>query len=212
MTDTAPVKTSNGRLPRTARRAQLLQVALDVFADWGYHAASMDEIAERAGVSKPVLYQHFPGKLELYLALLETSVETIINGVKTALSSTNVNENRVQATMELWYNYVANRGAAFRLVFEADLTSDPRVRALVDRVTDESATAIAAIIREDTHLSPAASHLLAAGLVGIGHVSARSWNTSDSDLSRAEAVQLAAGLAWRGIGGVPIQSHAEGEE
>ena len=50
----------------------------------------------------------------------------------------------------------------------------------------------------------------AAGLVGIGHVSARSWMSSDSELSRDEAVQLAAGLAWRGIGGFPI--HAEGEE
>jgi AcrR family transcriptional regulator len=205
-----PLKTPNGRLPRTARKAQLLHVALDVFAESGYHAAAMDEIAERAGVSKPVLYQHFPGKLDLYLALLETSVDTVINGVKSALDSTQDNRRRVQATMELWYDYVADRRAAFRLVFEADLTSDPRVRELVERVTEESAQAIAEVIREDTNLSPPASHLLAAGLVGIGHVSARSWMSSDSELSRDEAVQLAAGLAWRGIGGFPI--HAEGEE
>src|SRR5437660_9268035 len=63
------------RLPRTARRAQLLAAAQDVFVANGYHAAAMDEIAERSGVSKPVLYQHFPGKLELYLALLETHVD-----------------------------------------------------------------------------------------------------------------------------------------
>jgi AcrR family transcriptional regulator len=210
VTNSAPLKTPNGRLPRTARRAQLLHVALDVFAESGYHAASMDEIADRAGVSKPVLYQHFPGKLDLYLALLAASVDTVINGVKSALDSTQDNRRRVQATMELWYDYVADRRAAFRLVFEADLTSDPRVRELVERVTEESARAVAEVIREDTNLSPAASHLLAAGLVGIGHVSARSWMSSDSELSREEAVQLAAGLAWRGIGGFPI--HAEGEE
>lgn len=210
MTNPVPLKTPNGRLPRTARKAQLLHVALDVFAESGYHAAAMDEIAERAGVSKPVLYQHFPGKLDLYLALLETSVDTVINGVKSALDSTQDNRRRVQATMELWYDYVADSRAAFRLVFEADLTSDPRVRELVERVTEESAQAIAEVIREDTNLSPPASHLLAAGLVGIGHVSARSWMSSDSELSRDEAVQLAAGLAWRGIGGFPI--HAEGEE
>jgi AcrR family transcriptional regulator len=210
VTNSAPLKTPNGRLPRTARRAQLLHVALDVFAESGYHAASMDEIADRAGVSKPVLYQHFPGKLDLYLALLAASVDTVINGVKSALDSTQDNRRRVQATMELWYDYVADRRAAFRLVFEADLTSDPRVRELVERVTEESARAVAEVIREDTNLSPAASHLLAAGLVGNGHVSARSWMSSDSELSREEAVQLAAGLAWRGIGGFPI--HAEGEE
>lgn len=203
------LRTPNGRLPRTARRAQLLGVALDVFAESGYHAASMDDIADRAGVSKPVLYQHFPSKLELYLALLETSVDTVIDGVRSALASTHDNRRRVEATMELWYDYVADRRAAFRLVFEADLTSDPRVRSLVERVTEESAAAVAAVIREDTNLPAAASHLLAAGLVGIGHVSARSWMSSDSELSRDDAVQLAAGLAWRGIGGFPI--HPEGE-
>ena len=59
------------RMTRPARRAQLLGAAQEVFVDRGYHATLMDDIAERAGVSKPVLYQHFPGKLELYVALLE---------------------------------------------------------------------------------------------------------------------------------------------
>lgn len=210
MSNPAPLQTPNGRLPRTARRAQLLSVALDVFVEYGYHAASMDEIADRAGVSKPVLYQHFPGKLDLYLALLETSVDSVIDGVRSALASTHDNRRRVQATMELWYDYVADRRAAFRLVFEADLSSDPRVRELVERVTQESAAAVAQVIREDTNLPQAASHLLATGLVGIGHVSARNWMSSDSELTRDEAIQLAAGLAWRGISGFPI--HAEGDE
>ena len=68
------------RLPRRARRAQLLSAALEVFVAQGYHAAAMDDIAERAGVSKPVLYQHFPGKLDLYLALLDQSCDQIISG------------------------------------------------------------------------------------------------------------------------------------
>lgn len=191
------------RLPRTARRAQLLDVALEVFVEQGYHSASMDEIAERAGVSKPVLYQHFPGKLDLYLALLETSCDTVIGEVKEALASTTDNRRRVQATMELWYRYVADQGAAFRLVFESDLTSDPAVREQVDRVVEESAAAIAEVIQEDTGLPRAASHLLAVSLVGMGHVGARNWLSQDSSLTRTEAVQLVAGLAWRGIGGFP---------
>ena len=198
-----PTRTRTSRLPRTARRAQLLDVALEVFVEQGYHSASMDEIAERAGVSKPVLYQHFPGKLDLYLALLETSCDTVIGGVKDALASTQDNRKRVQATMELWYDYVADRGAAFRLVFESDLTSDPSVREQVDRVVEESAALVAEVIREDTGLPLAASHLLAVSLVGMGHVGARNWLSQDSSLSRGEAVQLVAGLAWRGIGGFP---------
>ncbi len=191
------------RMPRRERRVQLLESALEIFVAQGYHAAAMDDIAERAGVSKPVLYQHFPGKLDLYLALLETSCDTVIEGVRTALASTSDNRKRVQATMELWYDYVADQGAAFRLVFESDLTSDPSVREQVDRVVEESASAIAEVIREDAGLPVAASHLLAVSLVGMGHVGARNWLSQDSSLTRSEAVQLAAGLAWRGIGGFP---------
>ncbi len=62
-------------MPRRERRDQLLESALEVFVAQGYHAAAMDDIAERAGVSKPVLYQHFPGKLDLYLALLDASCD-----------------------------------------------------------------------------------------------------------------------------------------
>lgn len=203
MTEAIPLRPRTSRLPRTARRAQLLEVALQVFVDQGYHSASMDEIADRAGVSKPVLYQHFPGKLDLYLALLETSCDTVVDGVRNALASTHDNRKRVQATMELWYDYVADQGAAFRLVFESDLTSDPAVREQVDRVIEESASLVAEVIREDTGLPPAASHLLAVSLVGMGHVGARNWLSQDSTLTRNEAVQLVAALAWRGIGGFP---------
>ena len=79
-------------MPRDARRAQLLESALDVFVAQGYHAAAMDDIAERAGVSKPVLYQHFPGKLELYLALLDNACDQVVGGVRTALASTDNNK------------------------------------------------------------------------------------------------------------------------
>ena len=65
------------RMPRSERRAQLLDAAQAVFVQSGYHAAAMDEIADRAGVSKPVLYQHFPGKLDLYLALLDKHCDTL---------------------------------------------------------------------------------------------------------------------------------------
>jgi AcrR family transcriptional regulator len=203
VTEAPSIRPRTNRLPRSARRAQLLQVALGVFVEQGYHAASMDEIAEQAGVSKPVLYQHFPGKLDLYLALLESSCDTVVAEVKEALASTTDNRRRVQATMELWYDYVADQGQAFRLVFESDLTNDPHVRVLVDRVVDESASAIAEIIHEDTGLPGPAAHLLAVSLVGMGHVGARNWLSTDSALSRSEAAELAAGLAWRGIGGFP---------
>src|SRR5487761_907915 len=98
VTATSTTRPRGTRLPRLARRRQLLDAAMEVFVARGYHAAAMDEIAERAGVSKPVLYQHFPGKLELCLALLDESVDTLIETCRGALRSTNDNWQRVNAT------------------------------------------------------------------------------------------------------------------
>src|SRR5205809_6477542 len=102
------------RLPRSARRKQLLAAAQQVFVARGYHAAAMDEIAERAGVSKPVLYQHFPGKQELYLALLDESVEELTDTVRTALRSTDDNRQRVFATIRAYFEFVAAQSGTFR--------------------------------------------------------------------------------------------------
>ncbi|MBA2549971.1 MAG: TetR/AcrR family transcriptional regulator [Nocardioidaceae bacterium] len=193
------------RLPRSARRAQLLDAALEVFVTNGYHSAAMDEIAERAGVSKPVLYQHFPSKLELYIALLDTSCDDLLQGVREALDSVPANKERVTATMAAFYDYVAGAKAAFRLVFESDLTNDPHVRERVDRVTNESAALVAEVIAEDTALPAEAAKLLAVSLVGMAQVSARYWVAhEDSSLDQETAVALVSGLAWRGIRGYPL--------
>jgi AcrR family transcriptional regulator len=207
MEEPRPAQTANAkgvRLPRRARRAQLLSAALEVFVAQGYHAAAMDDIAERAGVSKPVLYQHFPGKLDLYLALLDQSCDQIISAAGRALESTEDNKQRVTATMHAFYDYVADAEGAFRLVFESDLTNEPAVRERVDKVTHECAEAICDVIAEDTGLSRAESMLLASGLGGLAQVVARSWLHSDRSVPRDQAVQLLTSLAWRGIAGFPL--------
>lgn len=203
MSDVEQVRARGARMPRTARRAQLLDAALEVFVAQGYHAAAMDDIAERAGVSKPVLYQHFPSKLELYLALLEQSSDRIIDATRDALESTDDNHTRVEATMQVFYDYVANAKGAFRLVFESDLTNEPAVRAQVDRVTAACAESITRVIHEDTGLPDEAARLLAVSLVGMAQVSARYWLASQGDLDQKQAATLVAGLAWRGISGFP---------
>ena len=140
------------RLPRTARRAQLLDAAQDVFAANGYHAAAMDEIAERAGVSKPVLYQHFPGKLELYMALLEIHVDELIERVTDAMESTTDNKLRVQNAVSAYFDFVDGESQAYRLVFESDLRGEPAVQAAIDRGTDACVQAITATITADAGL------------------------------------------------------------
>src|SRR2546430_10297173 len=101
------------RLPKPARRRQLLGAAREVFVAQGYHAAAMDEIAERAGVSKPVLYQHFPGKLDLYLALLDTQCDAMIEGLREAMSATSDNKERVRGAVEAYFDFVDHESEAF---------------------------------------------------------------------------------------------------
>jgi AcrR family transcriptional regulator len=197
-------KPRGGRLPRRERRVQLLDSALEVFVAQGYHAAAMDDIAERAGVSKPVLCQHCPGKLELYLALLDSACDEVIDNCRAALAATHDNKTRVAAAMAAFYSYVAGERAAFRLVFESDLTSEPAVREHVERVTSECAAMIADVIHDDTGLPAEQSRLLAVSLVGMAQVSARFWVSEASGITQEQAVELVTGLAWRGIRGYPL--------
>ena len=194
------------RLPRPARRRQLLGAAQEVFVAQGYHAAAMDEIAERAGVSKPVLYQHFPGKLELYLALLDESADELVKIVSEALSSTTDNKQRVPATFQAFFDFVSSSGEAFRLVFESDLSNEPAVRERLDRTMRYCAEMISQFIREDAGLRDDEARLLGMALVGMAQVSSRYWLSTDKAIPKDAAEQLLARLAWRGISGWPRTS------
>jgi AcrR family transcriptional regulator len=204
VTASPQAKPATARMPRPARRAQLLGAAREVFVARGYHAAAMDEIAERAGVSKPVLYQHFPGKLELYLALLDEGAEELVKTLSDALKSTSDNRQRVPATMKAFYDFVAGPGGAFRLVFESDLSNEWSVRNRLDRTMWEIAAMVAEFIHEDAGVSPEEAHLLGMALVGMAQVSARYWLSTDQAIPKDAAEQLISRLAWRGISGWPI--------
>jgi len=164
----------------------------------------MDDIADRAGVSKPVLYQHFPGKLELYLALLDESADELVAIVREALSSTTDNKERVPATFRAFFDYVGTSGEAFRLVFESDLSNEPAVRARLDRTMRECAEMVSQFIREDAGVGDAEARLLGVALVGMAQVSSRYWLSADGTIDKDAAEDLLSRLAWRGISGWPM--------
>jgi AcrR family transcriptional regulator len=199
--------TNMTRMPREQRRAQLLDAASQVFTRKGYHAAAMDDIAEAAGVSKPVLYQHFNSKLDLYLALLDQACDRLVDLVSEALATTDDNAERVVATMTAFYDMVSSERAEFRLIFESDLTGESAVEERIWQVNNDIADRIAAVIADDTGLGWDQSKLLAISLVGIGHVSARYLVTA-GPVPVAEARQLVSNLAWRGISGFPLTEQA----
>jgi AcrR family transcriptional regulator len=191
------------RLPRDERRAQLLAAALEVFTAAGYHSAAMDEIADRAGVSKPVLYQHFPSKLDLYLAVLDTHIDSLVFAIQRAIQSTPDNAKRVQATIGAYFDFIEAEGEAFRLLFESDMNVEPAVRERLNRMTYDCAAAVSAVISLDTGLPQEAAMLLGVGLIGSAQVTARHWLERDSKLSREQAQTLATNIIWRGISGFP---------
>jgi AcrR family transcriptional regulator len=204
------------RLPRSERRAQLLQAAQEVFVSRGYHATSMDDIADRAGVSKPVLYQHFTSKLELYLALLDGRATELVERIREAMDRSEDNKGRVDQAMRAYFDFVDSQGEAFRLVFESDQRNDPAVAERVLRMEAECVTALADTIMADTQVDKARAELLATGLVGTAEVAARKWIASGRVVPKEEAVALMSTLAWRGISHFPLgedeQRRPEGEE
>ena len=200
-----------GRLPRDERRAQLLAAALEVFTAAGYHSAAMDEIADRAGVSKPVLYQHFPSKLDLYLAVLDTHIDSLVFAIQRAIQSTPDNAKRVQATIGAYFDFIEAEGEAFRLLFESDMNVEPAVRERLNRMTYDCAAAVSAVISLDTGLPQEAAMLLGVGLIGSAQVTARHWLERDSKLTREQAQTLATNIIWRGISGFPRNENQKRE-
>ncbi|MEO9248003.1 helix-turn-helix domain-containing protein [Citricoccus nitrophenolicus] len=201
---TSPVRQS--RLPRDERRKQLLDAARHVFVEHGFHATSMDDIAVAAAVSKPVLYQHFPGKHELFLDLMDTQINLLESSVSAALESTPDNKERVLATIRAYFQFVDSPDRAYRLLFDSGLNNDPAVAARMEGLDHRFATGIAAIITADTTLAREEALLLGHGLAGLMRASARHWAGQSGEPARPAldtAADLAFRLAWRGIGRFP---------
>ena len=199
------VDDKSARLPRDERRAQLLVAALEVFTAAGYHSAAMDEIADRANVSKPVLYQHFPSKLELYLAVLDLHIDSLVFAIQKAIASNRENSSRVAATVEAYFGFIDSEGEAFRLLFESDMNLEPQVRERLNRMTYDCAAAVSAVISLDTGFPKEESMMLAIGLIGCAQITARHWLEKEGKIDRAKASALVTNLLWRGISGFPLQ-------
>lgn len=200
------------RLTKPQRRTLLINAAREVFVTYGYHAASMDEIAERAGVSKPVLYQHFEdGKLSLYLALVELTGRELLARLQEVLNSTDDNRQRVAATVQSYFDFIEDPSAAYRLVFESDLSNEPSVREKIEFFEDECSVLVSQVIAEDTGVNAEEAMMLAMGLTGMAVSAARRWIREGSRVPKPLAVAIVTRLAWRGISGVPRLTPADSD-
>lgn len=185
------------RLSASRRRAQLVEVAGRLFAEHGYHSLSMEQLADAAGVSKPVFYQHFPSKRDLYLALLRDAVSELDAQVRKALEGTSSNRERVRGAVSAYFDFVEDRN--FRLLFDTAELREADVRDVVEGALAEVTQTVAVLIAEDAGLRSPAAEFLASGLLGLALDGARWWAGQDK-LEKEEAVQLLSQLAWKGLG------------
>ena len=193
-------------MARDARHAQILAVAQDLFAREGFHHVSMDDIAARAEVSKPVLYRHFPSKLDLYLAGVDRRGEALVAAIDEALSIVDARDAQtgravVRAIVRAYVEFVEDAGESFSLLFESDVTHDTSVRTRVDHASDEAARAICRGLRELAGLPPEHADLLSTTLVGMARVAATSRYRS-REVGVDDAVEIVARLAWGGVAGL----------
>ncbi|MEM1332411.1 MAG: TetR/AcrR family transcriptional regulator [Actinomycetota bacterium] len=185
------------RLPATARREQILAVALDVFASSGFHGASMNDIAEAAGVTKPVLYQHFDSKRDLYQALLEDVGTRLLESIAKATAEATDGKSTTALGFQAYFRWVADDHDAFRLLFGAGTASDDEFSAVIKRVNSEAAAAIAPLI--DADLDDDTRRTLASALVGLAEGASRQLVLKGRDFDPDRIAREVSGLAWAGL-------------
>jgi AcrR family transcriptional regulator len=186
----------SARLPAAERRRQLLDSAEAVFAADGFHGASMNDVAAHAGVTKPVLYQHFDNKHDLYRELLADVGDRMRTAVVKAAVSVTGPRAQVEAGFTAYFSWVADNTAGFAVLFSGETRRDPAFAAEVD-----IAETIASLIIVDG-LPPERRALLAYGIVGIAETTARHWLATGGDLSADDLAGQVAALAWAGLRGL----------
>lgn len=188
------------RLPAPERRRQLLDAALGAFATTGYHGTSMDDVANAAGVTKPVLYQHFRSKHALYRELLNDVGAQLVEAIAKATADAGGPRQQVEQGFAAYFRFVAANGEAFSLLFGSGSQRDETFAGDVRAVEAAVAAAIAALI--DADVEPEQRKVLAHAIVGLAEGTSRHWIAHDLDLEPDLLGRQLADLAWFGLRGI----------
>jgi AcrR family transcriptional regulator len=186
------------RLDRATRMEQLLDVAERAFAERGYSATSIEHLAQSAGVSRPVIYDHFGSKDGIYLACLRRARQLLDETVITAVLAVEDLEGRLIAGIDATFAFIEENPARWAAVYNGVAVAGPvadeawRLRmATVDQITAMIADAVPTAPRRRVE---AYAHALS----GAVEQTERWWRNSP-DLTRAEAVRNLSDFAWRGL-------------
>ena len=185
------------RLPAAERRQQLIETAVAVFAERGLHGASMDDIADAAGVTKPVLYQHFASKRALFLELLGDVGQHLLAAIAGATRGAASPRAQVEQGLTAYFQFVADHRSSFELLFGDGSRRDEEFAVAVETVEAQIAEFIAALI--DADLDDDHRLLLAHAVVGLAEGSSRRWVASGAREPASLAAARVANLAWAGL-------------
>jgi AcrR family transcriptional regulator len=188
------------RLPAAARREQLLAVALEVFAHQGFHGTAMNDVADAAGVTKPVLYQHFRSKRQLYRALLDDVGQRLRLAIEKATADAGGPRVQVERGFLAYFRWVKEDRDAFLLLFGSGARRDDEFAEAVRTFEIAVADAIAPLIQAD--IDPEHQRLLAHGLVGLAEGTSRRLLALNTDFEPETVARQVADLAWAGLRGV----------
>jgi len=182
------------------RREQLLSVARRVFGKAGFHGVSMDEVAKEAGVTKPILYDHFNSKEELYVALLDADAASLEEQVRKALAAPTGNRERIRRSFQVYFDFVDEHAGGFRLFMQETIGGEDYYRSKVQGVRDRIVTEVSdLIVRESrTNIERRDANTVALALVGMVETVAQR-DPGGPKRERERAVDMLVQLAWRGI-------------
>jgi AcrR family transcriptional regulator len=188
------------RLPAAERRAQLLLAARSVFAAEGFQSATMDTVANEAGVTKPVLYQHFPSKRDLFLELLHDVGDRLAAAVGRATAAATSAEAQVIDGFAAYFHFVADHPDDFRLLFGEGVRTDPEFAHALAAVEAQLARFIAELI-EIEELTDEDRLVLAHGILGLAEGTGRHWIAAGATGDVDALASRVADLAWLGLRG-----------
>ncbi|MGI8779957.1 MAG: TetR/AcrR family transcriptional regulator [Solirubrobacteraceae bacterium] len=182
------------RLPRAERELQTLDAARMLFAERGFAAVTMDEIAAAVGVTKPLIYTYFGNKEELYLACMEPAAEALVETVAAAVEATETPAGALRAGVHAFFIFVDADRSAWRVLFDETLPAgaEPARRAAEqrERLTDLVAAAqLERLPAERREALRVQIEALSAAMLGAAEALARWWLRTEA-MPAGEAAEL----------------------
>ncbi len=200
--ETPAATSSRARMTGKQRREQLIEVGRKLFADKGFEATTVEEIAAKAGVSKPVVYEHFGGKEGLYAVVVDREIRSLLDGITGALTSNGHARRLLEQAALALLDYVENSTDGFRILVRDSPAGQATgsYASLLSDVASQVEYILAAEFKRQK-LDPKTAPIYAQMLVGMVALTGQWWMDSRK-FKKADVAAHLVNLAWNGLGGM----------